>query len=696
MNGGILSNDNGVGTFSGPISVTADSKFRMGDFWEGVNRNLDVSGSISGSGGLSLVSGNRAGPIAPTGQVLLMTGNNSGYTGLFTIGSGGAGSLGANYQVKFQASNATNAANAVVKNFAFNAGPNSSTVGLPVVVFDSTDANNSFEFVNPPTITDQSGNGGIFAYNGANYMGGLPFDLTPLADGKVFLGTTTGATFWGFFKPGSDHTVRVTGATTGVTLAIGQPNAITDVGGNATNLVVGAVGSNAFGNVKLVASNNFTGSTAVQSGTLVLGAGGSLPATTVVTFGTATTNAAFDLGGQNETIAGLQVSPNVPSNALGNQFVINNSTTSDATLTVDTTAGSTTFAGVIKDGATKKTNLTVTGTGGNPLVLANNDSYTGATTINGNALQIGAGTTTGSIVQNAVTDNGSLIFDRSDNTGFSGNITGTGNIVANNGIESAGAGSLQLTGTNNISGQLLVNNGTVQIDNNTTSVGAINGTSAGNLIVNSTLIEAPHGANPPTVSKLGSVTINGTGKLDIADNEMAIDYQPGNSPLSQIRGYIQNAYNSGAWNGNGLTSSKALAQVGTLPHTALAYAEASSLGVVGTGTFDGAPVDDSTVIVKYALAGDANLDGKVNALDFNALASNFGQNDGSNVWTTGDFNYDGVVGTSDFMLLSDDFNGALPTSASVPAPVLGSLVPEPASLGLLAIAATGVIARRRR
>ena len=100
--------------------------------------------------------------------------------------------------------------------------------------------------------------------------------------------------------------------------------------------------------------------------------------------------------------------------------------------------------------------------------------------------------------------------------------------------------------------------------------------------------------------------------------------------------------------------------------------------------------------MKYVVSGDANLDGSVNALDFNALATNFGQNSGSNVWTSGDFTYDGVVDTSDFMELADDFSAALPASASVPAPVLGSVVPEPASLGLLAIAATGLIARRRR
>src|SRR5207249_2812663 len=40
------------------------------------------------------------------------------------------------------------------------------------------------------------------------------------------------------------------------------------------------------------------------------------------------------------------------------------------------------------------------------------------------------------------------------------------------------------------------------------------------------------------------------------------------------------------------------------------------------------------------LAGDANFDGTVDTLDFNAVASNF---NGSGTWISGDFNGDGMV-----------------------------------------------------
>ena len=83
--------------------------------------------------------------------------------------------------------------------------------------------------------------------------------------------------------------------------------------------------------------------------------------------------------------------------------------------------------------------LTTSGAG--TLVLTGNNTSTGTTTIAGNTLQIGNGGTTGSVVGNIV-DNGTLVFDRSDNLTYSGNISGTGNLAQ------TGAGTVTLTGNN--------------------------------------------------------------------------------------------------------------------------------------------------------------------------------------------------------------------------------------------------------
>jgi hypothetical protein len=97
-------------------------------------------------------------------------------------------------------------------------------------------------------------------------------------------------------------------------------------------------------------------------------------------------------------------------------------------------------------------------------------------------------------------------------------------------------------------------------------------------------------------------------------------------------------------------------------------------------------VDDTSVVVRYTLLGDTNLDGVVNAVDFNALASNFGGDPGK-TWINGDANYDGVVNTADFNALASNFNQPLA------APALGGLVPEP---GILILAALIPISGRRR
>jgi hypothetical protein len=132
----------------------------------------------------------------------------------------------------------------------------------------------------------------------------------------------------------------------------------------------------------------------------------------------------------------------------------------------------------------------------------------------------------------------------------------------------------------------------------------------------------------------------------------------------------------------------------------------------GVGYADGADgvvagLASGQIEVAYTLLGDANLDGLVNSADFNILAANFNQS--ITGWDQGDFNYDGLVNSADFNALAANFNQGVSGAASAGdvtaldafAVANGlslptSSVPEPATTGLLAMGALGVLARRRR
>ncbi|MGD0139899.1 MAG: PEP-CTERM sorting domain-containing protein, partial [Tepidisphaeraceae bacterium] len=186
--------------------------------------------------------------------------------------------------------------------------------------------------------------------------------------------------------------------------------------------------------------------------------------------------------------------------------------------------------------------------------------------------------------------------------------------------------------------------------------------------------------------------------LDINNDHLIITYGA-SDPITTIAGYIKAGYNGGGWNGTGgIISSVALTNASGLLY-GVGYADGKD-GVV-SGLVSG------QIEVAYTLLGDANLDGLVNGSDFNILAANFNQS--ITGWDQGDFNYDGLVNASDFNVLAANFNQGVSGAASAGdvaaldafAAANGlslptSSVPEPASLGLLAMGAIGMLARRRR
>jgi hypothetical protein len=123
---------------------------------------------------------------------------------------------------------------------------------------------------------------------------------------------------------------------------------------------------------------------------------------------------------------------------------------------------------------------------------------------------------------------------------------------------------------------------------------------------------------------------------------------------------------------------------------------------------------DKLTMVRTTRVGDLNLDGSVTISDFIDLASNFNASGPGITWQEGDLNGDQSVTISDFIDLAANFNSNYAGSVGVLNPsdlqtlanfassigvdpgVIGSAVPEPATIGLLAIGALGLMGRRRR
>jgi autotransporter-associated beta strand protein len=96
--------------------------------------------------------------------------------------------------------------------------------------------------------------------------------------------------------------------------------------------------------------------------------------------------------------------------------------------------------------------------GAGTLLLTAANPYAGSTTISEGTLKIGDGGTAGTLGQGAVTNNASLVFNRTDNYG--GDI---GNLISGTGSLTVASGTLALAGANTYSGATLVSNGVLRL-----------------------------------------------------------------------------------------------------------------------------------------------------------------------------------------------------------------------------------------
>jgi autotransporter-associated beta strand protein len=272
------------------------------------------------------------------------------------------------------------------------------------------------------------------------------------------------------------------------------------------------------------------------------------------------TGSTLDLNGFSETINGLS----------GSGFVENVNGQNPATLTLGAgDANNLTFSGIIFDArGGAQTSLTKVGSG--TQILSGSNQYTGTTTINAGTLQIGAGSTTGSLqTSSALVTNGTLAFSRSNTvtqgTDFAAGITGSG------GLRQAGTGSLVLNTANTYAGPTAIASGTLALSGEGTvgagqvslSTGstfdvtaatpasiALAGGLAGSGTVNATgkTLSVGGAFAPVALSITGNVTLLGTSATSLIAGS-----SPATTSLAAVTGSIVNAGALSITAGEGVT-----------------------------------------------------------------------------------------------------------------------------------------------
>ena len=431
-----------------------------------------LAATLSGTGGLELTSAG----------TLLITGANT-YSGGTTIEDGTI-SLGSETALGSGTISFANISSSVAGILQYTSGITTdysgqiSTAGAQRVIIDTNSANVTFAtgLAGAGTVLTKLGDGTLTLSGTNTYTGDTTaFGGTLAVATGGSITSTTGNLLVGAgtfsVSGGAVSVANVTANGGNVAVSSGTLNAsavltLGDDTFGAPNTSTMTVGGGS-----VTAGSTVLGSTASSSGTLIV-SGGSFTSTGDLTVGVngsgllqADTAGTIAVGGTLTTAAGSTIdirSGGTLRIGLGGTSgtLIGDLTLGGGTLVFDRSDDST-YGGIL-DGSGSMTKA-----GAGTLTLTGENNFSGLTTISTGTLQIGDGTTTGSITGDVVT----LAFNRPDALGYAGAITGSGALIQ------AGTGTLTLSGVSNYSGSTTVAAGTLEV----TTGGSV--TSAGSLMI---------------------------------------------------------------------------------------------------------------------------------------------------------------------------------------------------------------------
>jgi hypothetical protein len=281
------------------------------------------------------------------------------------------------------------------------------------------------------------------------------------------------------------------------------------------------------------------------------------------------------------------------------------------------------------------------------------------------------------------------------------NIAGGATLLLANTVNVSAGASVTQTGNGTVTYQSLVTLGT----GSSLSMG--NATIGTALSLGSSAKVALAPSSTPYTVQFENLSLGSSASMDLTTNKFVVNYSAdgGASPAASIQSYLAAGFKSG-WNGAGIYSSTVASL--NASQSALIYSIGYADGSDGITT-----VPSGEVEIMPTLAGDAKMQGNVVFGDFQLLSQYFGKTGTS--WDEGNFTYGSTTNFGDFQLLSQNFGQSASTgltsgelasingfaaqfgeeAVATPGGFQMVSVPEPASIGLIALGGLGVLRRRR-
>ena len=219
----------------------------------------------------------------------------------------------------------------------------------------------------------------------------------------------------------------------------------------------------------------------------------------------------------------------------------------------------------------------------------------------------------------------------------------------------------------------------------------------------------------PTLSNVASKVVvansfsaDSLGKLDMGDNKLIVKegadlgtWDGGSSAYTGLTGQVQRGRGDGSWNGTGgILTTMTDATTSVLTTVAIGTgAEIRGLGPTDTDVWGGETIDGDDVLVMYTWGGDADMNGELNGDDYFYIDSNVVNSGSVFGFHQGDFDYNGTIDGDDYFIIDSNITFAQQSGIIFPTGAGGgglAAVPEPASIGLMSVAACGLLRRRRR